>query len=922
MATGQSVASVSAGTDRSQADLLTRRVTIHLEGVSVRRAVDAIAVQAGIHAAYRASIFAAVKKTVTISVTNASLRDVLRDVLSGTELNAKPVADDIVRIDVGTDAMGGIIVGRVTDAATQLPLRDVTIVLDNASKGIPTASDGTFRLTGIKAGQHRVLARMLGHVKQVRTITIADGDSVAVNFALSQSTTALDQIVVTGTVIPTAIKAIPNAITVITAKELEDRNITRIDQLFHGDVPGVFVPRVDEAASSDPGYSRSVSARGSTSFYTGNESIKTYIDGIEVVDPHYLGLIDPHSIERIEILTGPQASTIYGSNAMNGVIQIFTKRGKTSRPQLVASLQSSFTQNNFSSSLAPSHLGDLSLSAVDGRVSYNVGATGQYAGSWTPSVRGTNASGYGGITLNQGPFVADFSYRLIQGQNKSNGRGRQARIEYTASGLGNEIGGAFPDRQITTNTGRSSSISLSYKPLTWWSHGVTIGYDDLTGMNEVNIRRFQGPYDSAYFINDNARHGVTVTYNTSLQVPMSSVALAVVTVGVDGSTHRNEATAGNYLIPDFRPGHAHRPQSTDPGGFYFNQEVIREHGGYLNSQLGLFDQFFITYGVRAVYNPNVGADQNPNLEPRYGLAYTMSLGIVTAKARVSYGTATRPPGAGKKAEQGGPFDDSYDAFRRSIYGTSITQIANPDLLPEKQNGGEGGLDLYLGTIGSLTITRHNQVVNDLIVAPTVDSVDLLPAFRAQYNIRPWQYPLRQIQNVNIGSVRNQGWEMTGNITMGHFETHGTYSWDESRIIGVTERYRRQFPQYVKGASFMTIPEHTWSLGVNYTTTNTRVGFDIQGHGILQTVGWDLPLGFALAYDRLDINKPRMDSPAVAWGVLPGYPMVELNVTQRLSSHIDGILSMTNVANTYQSDALQQDQAQPGRATNLGIRVRF
>jgi vitamin B12 transporter len=131
----------------------------------------------------------------------------------------------------------------------------------------------------------------------------------------------LPLLVVSATALPTPISQIGNSVTVITAEEIEKfqrRTVPDILQL---------VPGLNVVQSGSPGALTSVFIRGMNANQT-----KVFIDGIEVSDPTSnarvfdFGALTTADIERIEVLRGPQ-SGLYGSDAMGGVISIFTKKG-------------------------------------------------------------------------------------------------------------------------------------------------------------------------------------------------------------------------------------------------------------------------------------------------------------------------------------------------------------------------------------------------------------------------------------------------------------------------------------------------------------------------------------------------------------------------------------------------------------------
>src|SRR5918992_3372731 len=131
--------------------------------------------------------------------------------------------------------------------------------------------------------------------------------------------TRLDPIVVTGTQIAVPVSELPSAVTVIDREEIESRQITDVQQLLRT-VPGLSVTQ-----TGSRGGVTNVFPRG------GNANFSlVLIDGVPVNDAggaYDFSDLTTDNIERIEVIRGPQ-SALYGSNAIGGVIQIFTRRGR------------------------------------------------------------------------------------------------------------------------------------------------------------------------------------------------------------------------------------------------------------------------------------------------------------------------------------------------------------------------------------------------------------------------------------------------------------------------------------------------------------------------------------------------------------------------------------------------------------------
>jgi len=138
----------------------------------------------------------------------------------------------------------------------------------------------------------------------------------------------LGQITVTATKLPAPLAAVPAHVTVITGEALRASGVRRVVDALR-DQAGVAVAQL-----GSPGAVASVFMRGGESDY-----VQVLVDGVQINDPG--GAFDwahltTADVERIEIVRGP-ASVLYGSDAVSGVVQIFTSRGR-GRPRVQAEL--------------------------------------------------------------------------------------------------------------------------------------------------------------------------------------------------------------------------------------------------------------------------------------------------------------------------------------------------------------------------------------------------------------------------------------------------------------------------------------------------------------------------------------------------------------------------------------------------------
>src|SRR5258705_4161821 len=214
--------------------------------------------------------------------------------------------------------------GKVTPA-TGDPLGGANVVVANTNVGAVTAANGTYTLTipaNVSRGQQVVLtARFIGHKPVTRTVSLTAGEQEQ-NFQLAADPLRLEEVVVTGVAEATDRRKLPMTVASVSADQLQAVPGASALQAVEGKVAGVrLVPN-----TAQPGGEPTLRLRGATSI-AGRQDPLVIVDG--VITRFGLADIAGEDVERVEIVKGAAASALYGSDAANGVVQVFTKRGQS-----------------------------------------------------------------------------------------------------------------------------------------------------------------------------------------------------------------------------------------------------------------------------------------------------------------------------------------------------------------------------------------------------------------------------------------------------------------------------------------------------------------------------------------------------------------------------------------------------------------
>jgi TonB-dependent SusC/RagA subfamily outer membrane receptor len=252
----------------------------------------------------------------------------------------------LVALAVPVGAQTGTITGKVTSENGQsLAAAQVQVV--GTSLGTRTGMDGSYTITNVPAAQYRVRAQFIGHRPTEQAVTVTAGGTVTADFLMRAQALALDAVVVTGTGSSARQREIGNSISQIDMSKVQLPS-ANVGQLLQGRTTGMTVM----PSSASAGSGSMIRLRGNVSVSMSNQPL-IYVDGVRIRSDGYqrnvpptgsdlrsgndvaspLNDINPNDIERVEVIKGAAAATLYGTEAAAGVIQIFTKSGRTGRPQ-------------------------------------------------------------------------------------------------------------------------------------------------------------------------------------------------------------------------------------------------------------------------------------------------------------------------------------------------------------------------------------------------------------------------------------------------------------------------------------------------------------------------------------------------------------------------------------------------------------
>jgi len=705
-------------------------------------------------------------------------------------------------------AQDGTVLGSVHDEAG-VPLAGVQVLVVGTDRGALTDARGRFVVAGVPLGPRTIEARRIGYQTVREEVAVRPGTN-SVALVLQLSAIALDEVVVTGQGGAISRRRLSTNIDVIGTEQIEAVPAARLDQLLQVALPGAQV----RMTSGQAGTTSLIRTRGINSVST-NSTPVIYVDGVRVDNLNTAAALSLNlgggahqgtatsaladlpldNIERIEHIPGGAATTLYGSDAANGVIQIFTKRGTPGPTRFRAETRlgletpmadyhffdrtrdllyrnglmqeytvgleggtSGFTYNvsgNARASESHRREGDNTALGFRSGFAAEVGSVGRYSASLmynqteAPRFRNGNAGGYNSLWFVEGGRSFAFGFdNDIDAMDEAEWS-RLKEFVHKAEALQNY---KVDTRRFTT------SHAFTLEPTHDLSLRATFGLDQRLSTekaittNEFLIHTRSAPPGTADrgSISTYERDFLGLTAEVAGQHRTEVGALSFIT-SVGAQLFRDQDEQAAYYARNVRDG----SQTVVGAGTTSSADYasrVANYGIYAQTNVGLLDRYFVELGVRADRNTAFGSAVGTQYYPKVGLAYDLGSEpwfrdvvseelVPSLRLRANLGEAGNFPR---------PFAHERTVAFNSLHGSQAAtfgQPGNADLRPERTRTLELGLDASLfGGRATLGVARYDARTRDaLLNAPSAPSTGESTQLR------------------NVGIIDNRGWELRATV---------------------------------------------------------------------------------------------------------------------------------------------------------------
>jgi hypothetical protein len=223
--------------DAATVPIFQRRLSLMLEHATLAQALAVVERDADLRLVYSRDVVD-LRRIVRLKAEDITVAGALTELLLGAGVDVVlSRTGGVTLVPKKLPPPAGTVVGKVTDARTGQGVAGARVSLQGTSLSALTNDSGGFRITNVPPGGYTLVARRIGYVQGARQITVTADQEVAVELRLEISASPLDAVVVTGTVSTAEQKELSSPISVVTAEDIQRRGITKINDLFRGDLP-------------------------------------------------------------------------------------------------------------------------------------------------------------------------------------------------------------------------------------------------------------------------------------------------------------------------------------------------------------------------------------------------------------------------------------------------------------------------------------------------------------------------------------------------------------------------------------------------------------------------------------------------------------------------------------------------------------
>lgn len=695
-------------------------------------------------------------------------------------------------------AQQGTVSGTVVDAESgeTLPGASVQIPAENA--GTATDAEGEFSFR-VAPGDYELRVSFVGYQDRTRSVSVQSGSTTRIRVQLPIAEARLDEVVVTGFGREQTRGETNVSVSSINAAELsETSEYENVTDLLQGRTPGVTVKR----SSGNVGAGLRFDVRGGVSLNSDGQPL-IFVDGTRIAqDPppgfdvggqptgSPLADLDPSNIESIDVLKGPAATSLYGTDGTDGVVLIETKSGQQGQDLQVeyqGTLGIATKQRDYNDDIYPTapRMNDihregnieghrLAISGSGDISNYNISYSHRDTESIFPTGEGQRNNLNAGVevrptesfTVSSRSTLAFNYYTRPQADNNIFGVLGALALDAPFGAFTERDSSAFfaiDDQQRARRF--QQSVELSYSPDA--ISGLTLraqGGADISARR--NDQSWPNQFEDIYLSTGGERNALdsdrrrfnadlTATYSYDLTSGLSATTTAGSQLFTESDRQVNATSSriGTDLITDIGAG-----TQLDFIGENLSNE--RSAGIIGRQQFEFLDRYSAEVSVRRDWSTRLVAGETGSFKEWYP----------AARASAQIGDLDFMPDAVSRLNvraswgQSGSLPDLVDSElvrlngQSSGFGTGATigNVGNPDLGLEQVSEVEGGFDLGINQRYSLSVTYYRQSTENSIV-------NFDPALSTGFG--------NQTVPRNVGEIFAQGIETSLDVTALQTQRH-------------------------------------------------------------------------------------------------------------------------------------------------------